>query len=279
MDLQQSVLYQKYITALGWSIDHMDGAAIFYRSIPFVGTLAKIQRSPSLPYIPKLIPLLRRHKITSVSVEPNSLENQETFTNYMRSLGKFFPIVSSPFLPTKTILVDVSKSENDMFSSLTSAKRRAVRRAEKNHITITTSDKITDLTAIKNRSAGLFGGITTYGIDKLWNIFYPKKMAYILLAKNMKHAVIGGVLLLIWEKRCYYWIAGATHEWKKLFAPTLLVWNALQFAHKRKCRDFDFVGVWDDRMPKQYTEWKGFTKFKEGFGGAPLYYPISTLHK
>ncbi|MFH0749994.1 MAG: peptidoglycan bridge formation glycyltransferase FemA/FemB family protein [Candidatus Gottesmanbacteria bacterium] len=279
MDLQQSQLYQQYIAALGWSVETIDGSALFYRSIPFVGTIAKIQRPISLPYLPKLIPLLRSHHVKSLSVEPRSDENPEQFSFYIKSLSKFFPIISSPFLPTKTIFIDVSKSEKDMFSTFTSAKRRAVRRAEKNGITITSSNDITDLTGIKNKSAGMFGGITTYGIDKLWNIFYPKKKAHILLAKKQNGSVVAGVLLLLWEKRCHYWIAGATKEGKKLFAPTLLVWEALQFAHKQKCQDFDFVGVWDERTPKQYTAWKGFTKFKEGFGGITLYYPISTLHK
>lgn len=276
MDVQQSQLYQQYIASLGWSVKIIDGSALFYRSIPFIGTIAKIQRPTSLPYLPKLIPFLRAHHIRSLSVEARSDEDPQQFTSYMTSLSKFIPIISSPFLPTKTILVDVLPSKKTIFSSFSPAKRRAVRRAEKNKITITTSTKITDLTSIKNKSAGMFGGITTVGIDKLWNIFYPRKKAHILLAKKPDNTVVGGVLLLICESRCYYWIAGATKEGKKLFAPTLLVWHALQYAHKKKCKDFDFVGVWDERTPKQYTNWKGFTKFKEGFGGSTIYYPIRT---
>jgi lipid II:glycine glycyltransferase (peptidoglycan interpeptide bridge formation enzyme) len=275
MDVQQSQLYQQYIASLGWSIESIDGSALFYRSIPFIGTMAKIQRPISLPYLPKLIPILRAHHIRSLSIEPRSDEDPQQFSSYMKSLSKFVSIISSPFLPTKTIIVDVSPPEKTIFASFTSAKRRAVRRAKKNGITITSSDKITDLTSIKNKSAGMFGGITTFGIDKLWNIFYPKKKAHILLAKKSGGSVVGGVLLLISDKRCYYWIAGATKEGKKLFAPTLLVWHALQYAHKQKCHDFDFVGVWDERTPRQYAAWKGFTKFKEGFGGSILYYPIA----
>jgi lipid II:glycine glycyltransferase (peptidoglycan interpeptide bridge formation enzyme) len=276
MDLQQSQLYQQYILSLGWSVDTIDGAAIFYRRLPFIGTIAKLQRPIELPYLPKFIPFLKIHHVRSISVEPRATEHPETYASYMKSLSKFFTVISSPFLPTKTILVNVLPSEKAIFSAFTSAKRRAVRRAEKNGITIIGSKNISDLTGIKNKAAGMLGGITTYGIDKLWNIFYPKKKAHILLAKNSQGNVVGGVLLLIWGKRCYYWIAGATHEGKKLFAPTLLVWEALLFAHKQKCEDFDFVGVWDERTPKQYTAWKGFTKFKEGFGGRTLYYPLIT---
>ncbi len=30
-------------------------------------------------------------------------------------------------------------------------------------------------------------------------------------------------------------------------------------------KEFDFVGVWDERLPRKNREWKGFTKFKEGY--------------
>jgi len=60
-----------------------------------------------------------------------------------------------------------------------------------------------------------------------------------------------------------------------LFAPTLLVWEALKLAKNRGAKQFDFVGVWDERIPNKFHEWKGFTKFKEGFGGAAQYYPLT----
>ena len=68
---------------------------------------------------------------------------------------------------------------------------------------------------------------------------------------------------------------GATKEGKKLFAPPLLVWEALKVSKQRKMKRFDFVGVWDERLPRGNDSWKGFTKFKEGFGGNQVHYPIA----
>ena len=129
------------------------------------------------------------------------------------------------------------------------------------------------------------GFITTTGINKIWPIFAPKHAAILLAYREKgqetrdRKDCVGGILLLFWDNIAYYWIAGATHEGKKLFAPTLLVWEAITLAKKRGSRLFDFVGVWDERLPNENNNWKGFTKFKEGFGGTELYYPIATLRR
>ena len=62
-----------------------------------------------------------------------------------------------------------------------------------------------------------------------------------------------------------------------MFAPTLLVWEALKLSKKHGAKQFDLVGVWDDRTPHKFHEWKGFTKFKEGFGGKIVYYSINNV--
>ncbi|MEK7119530.1 MAG: peptidoglycan bridge formation glycyltransferase FemA/FemB family protein, partial [Patescibacteria group bacterium] len=204
-------------------------------------------------------------------------------------------------------------SEDEIFKRFSEAKRRAVRRTIKHHVLIRESSDIHVLINIKNKSAGLFGFITTTGVDKLWHIFAPKHAAILLAYKSKNSStlssrppsrdpsshhflnwipgsfakqrtrndnkIVGGILLLFYDSVAYYWIAGATREGKKLFAPTLLVWEAITLAKKRGSRLFDFVGVWDERLPNENNNWKGFTKFKEGFGGTELYYPIATLRR
>jgi len=188
MEVQQTPLYRDYILSLGWSVGMIDDVAIFYRHLPFMGVMAKIQRPNMLPYLPKLIPFLRQLRVKTVLVEPIATEDPIQFAAYVQSLSKFFKMISSPFLPTKTIRVDVTPSEKIMFSSLNQAKRRAVRRAEKFGISITPSNNIYDLIAIKSKAAGTFGRMTTYGIDKLWSIFYKKSNPIYSLHKlrNMK---------------------------------------------------------------------------------------------
>lgn len=291
MEIQQSLLYAQYIIKLGWTVVRYQRFNIFIKQFPLYGGLAKIQRITQLPDTSKLISLLKEHHVRRIIVEPDGVVTQEDFDRWITQLSKEFTITKTPYLPTKTIRIDLKLSDDEIFQKFSEAKRRAVRRALKNNLRISESANIQDLIKIKNKSSGFLGFITTYGIDKLWSIFAPDD-ASILLAYRSEgfrkaspwrlqgdalcnsKTIIGGVLLLFWDGIAYYWIAGATREGKKLFAPTILVWEALKLSKKRGMKQFDFVGVWDERSPKQFHEWKGFTKFKEGFGGKAMYYPV-----
>ncbi|MBI2404982.1 peptidoglycan bridge formation glycyltransferase FemA/FemB family protein [Candidatus Gottesmanbacteria bacterium] len=278
MELQQSPLYVQYIKTIRWHVLTIDHTHIFIRNIPLSGTIAKIQRPTKLPSVKKLVPLLKKYRVRSVVAEAARDQDPQEFSDWCKTVQQHFKLISSPYLPTKTILIDLKPNEEEIFHSFSEAKRRAVRRAQKNNVMIKESTNIDDLIKIKNKSAGFLGFLTTFGMKKLWPIFGPNHAA-ILLACSSSEKSVGGVLLLFWNRIAYYWIAGATHEGKKLFAPTLLVWEALKLAKIRGAKQFDFVGVWDERLPRQYDSWKGFTKFKEGFGGKTLYYPTAMPHR
>jgi lipid II:glycine glycyltransferase (peptidoglycan interpeptide bridge formation enzyme) len=258
---------------LKWNVMTIDGVNIFIRRFPILGGIAKIHRPEHLPSPKKLIPILKKYSVRTLVVEPTLSQNQKQLNGWIKTMSGHVTINSSAYLPTKTIRIELTGGERGIFNDFSEAKRRAVRRAAKLGVIIHESQSIRDLIRIKNKSGGLFGFITTTGIDKMWEVFGPEHMS-ILLAYDAKQNIIGGILLLFWDGIAYYWIAGATKEGKKLFAPTLLVWEAIKVSKKNNCNQFDFVGVWDERVPRQKTEWHGFTKFKEGFGGKELYYPL-----
>lgn len=273
MELQQSSLYANYIASLKWNIISLDGVHMFYKRIPFLGGLLKIQRPPRLPNPRKLTETIRELNVKTVAIEPVQRQRSDLYKKWVKAVSRYARVSRSEYMLTKTIRIPLSPTEDNIFRALTEAKRRAVRKAQKNGVTVHQSANIRDLIRIKNKSGGMLGFITTIGIDTFWSIMAPRH-ATIVLAYNAPGAVVGGVLLVFWNRIAYYWIAGATQEGKKLFAPTLLVWEALRVAKKHGAAHFDFLGVWDERQPEKHTDWRGFTKFKEGFGGKSVYYPV-----
>lgn len=276
---QQSIPYRQYIKSLKWNVDILENVAIFRKNFPLIGGFAKMQRSDHLPNANTFIKYIKKFRINKVIIEPEADFPQKKLSDYIKKLKlSGIKVNTSPFIPTKTIRIDLTVSENNIFSAFTEAKRRAVRKALKNNVQVEESDNISDLIAIKNKSGGLFGFITTSGIRNLWNILGPKSAAILLAYDGLPgKKCVGGILLVMYKRVSFYWIAGASKYGKKIFAPTLLIWEALKLSKSRGCHTFDFVGVWDDRMPKENLEWKGFTKFKEGFGGSDLYYPSAAL--
>jgi lipid II:glycine glycyltransferase (peptidoglycan interpeptide bridge formation enzyme) len=273
MELQQSPLYSKYIQLLGWKIIRIGNTRMFYKHIPLAGGLLKIQRPRILPSLTQLAPILKQYRIRTLAIEPHPKENIDDYKRWCAVVAKHCKVIRSSYQPTKTLLIDVTSQEQEIFSRFTDAKRRAVRKAIKNGVTVEESGDIQNLIKIKNKSGGPFGFITTFGMDRFWPIMAPDH-ATVLLAYTDTHTLIGGLLLVFWEKTAYYWIAGATKHGKKLFTPTILVWEALKTAKRRGMKRLDFVGVWDERRPHEHHDWLGFTKFKEGFGGVPFYYPL-----
>lgn len=273
MEIQQSPLFVQYIKKLGWTTEKIGKYTIFIKSFFFMGAIGKLQRTTTLPSYKKIIALLKKHRIRLLVIEPDSKISSKTLSLWIDHIKPYVRISTSRYLPTKTIRVNLTPIENVIFDNFSEAKRRAVRRAKSLGITIKESTDIQKLLKFKAKTAGFLGGLTTYGVKELWPFFSPKNTT-ILLAYNKQDIVVAGVLLLYWDNVSYYWIVGATREGKKLFTPTLLVWESIKTSKKKGCKSFDFVGVWDERLPKENLNWKGFTKFKEGFGGKKLYYPL-----
>jgi len=306
-ELQQSDPYVAYMKALHWRVETIDGIHIYYRHFPLWGGFAKMQRFNTLPHLQKIQHFIKTKKIKRFVIESGQGLRQDQFFSFVAELKKYVTVASSPYLASKTLILNPTLELPILFNTFTEAKKRAVKRAIKNHVHVIESNNVEDMIFIKNKSAGLFGFITTSGLKQLWESFgthhtrillaYTQPMVQDESADtttifdktqslvgsstrsvspifNNKQALLGGIFLIFWGDTAYYWIAGATKNGKKLAAPTLLVWEALKVAKANHMKQFDFVGIWDDRFPKESKDWLGFTKFKQGFGGKIVYYPI-----
>jgi lipid II:glycine glycyltransferase (peptidoglycan interpeptide bridge formation enzyme) len=69
----------------------------------------------------------------------------------------------------------------------------------------------------------------------------------------------------------YYGYNGSSETGRALMAPTLAVWEGIREARRRKLGWLDFDGEYDTRFP--IKRFKGFSRFKAGFGGLIVDYP------
>ncbi len=86
-------------------------------------------------------------------------------------------------------------------------------------------------------------------------------------SQHLTSEMIAAALFLFTPDICHYWHNGSTPEGRSLFAPTVIIAEGIRLAKEKGCKIFDFEGIYDERFPDQTRRWKGFTRFKTGFGG------------
>ncbi len=267
-DIRQSPEYAQFMTDLGWKVEKIGLSFAYIRTFPFLGSFVKIQRISTLIPFEEIEKLRKKYQVKKLVITPllTSLPVMvgESFTRFGYRMD------TQPSTPTKTIHIDLRPSYRTIFATFTPEKRRAVRRAIKHQIRVVPSQNIQEFARLKRKQNGILGFLLTKEIITLWKNFRNKKAVLLLAYKD--DVLLSGVLLLFHGKTAYYWYAVSTSLGKKLFAPTLLANDAIKTAKKRGATVFEFEGIYDARYPIVTSSWKGFSKFKSGFGGKEIEY-------
>ncbi|SRR5258708_1007625 len=262
-NLRQSPQYAKYLESVGWKIEKIDNTFIFLKKLPALGWFVKIQR-PLVLNDEAINFIEKKYHPFQISVEPN----QYTKYNILYTLG--FK-KADPSLPTKTLILDLTKTERELLKDMSPKTRYNTRLSTKKRVTVKTSTDILDFTTFwrKNFEKKRFPFLSQQkNIIALHKTF--AKNSHILLAKK-DNQIIAVLFLVFFNKVSYYLYAASSDEGRSNFAPTLLTWHAILLAKKLGCKVFDFDGIYDERFP--IKTWLGFTKFKKGFGGKEIEYP------
>ncbi|MCX7928686.1 MAG: peptidoglycan bridge formation glycyltransferase FemA/FemB family protein [Patescibacteria group bacterium] len=272
MDLRQTKEYAQYIKALGWEIKKINKIKIYLRKI-LIAKIMKIQRPKKIKQkdIKLIESIAKKEKAFQIIIEPSEFSD-------VPILMKHGYKQTHPFVPSKTIEIDVKKSEQELLKEMSQKTRYNIKIAIRNGVKVENSKNIKDFVSFWNKcSIARKNFPQTKEINALYNSF--RNNATILFAyqnsinKNTdeKTKIIAAVLLIHSKNISYYMYAASSKKGKKLFAPTLLVWEAIKISKKRGCELFDFEGIYDERFP--LPAWRGFTKFKLGFGGKIKEYP------
>lgn len=287
-DVRQSLQFASFMQDIGWHVEKINETRAYIRKLPFLGNFVKIPR-PLPPFdFQSIINLKKKLQAYQLKIAPFVLSTDK---NYQKIRNGFFyhgfKTENFPFNPTTTLQIDLTQSEDQLFKNFTGAKRRAVRRAIKNGVLIRESSDIDQFINIRKRQYFPLGFMITSEMKALWKNFYPGNASLLLayikspnlqithiqaIASISVMKPMAGILLLFYDNVAYYWFASSLKSGKKLFAPTILVWEALKLAKRKGCTTFDFEGIYDERFPKASESWRGFTKFKEGFGGEKVIY-------
>jgi lipid II:glycine glycyltransferase (peptidoglycan interpeptide bridge formation enzyme) len=177
---------------------------------------------------------------------------------------------SKQIQPSKTIILEITKPEDELLSQLHQKTRYNIRLAQRKGVIVQqASDK---------ESLDIFLGLLeeTAQRDKfhLHPRNYYQKMLEILGKEGMvklflaqyQNRVIAANLVCFFCQTATYLHGASDYNFRQLMSPYLLQWQAILEAKKLGFKYYDFWGI-DEK------KWPGVTRFKRGFNGQEITYP------
>ena len=284
IDIRQSLHYANFLKSQGWIVESLpagkagiDNINYFIRKFPLIGSVLKVQRPERLD-LNKVRNLANKYRSFQIVVEPKD----ESQSELLASNG--FKLCKSPFLPTKTLQIDLTQTNEKIYADFTKDCRYNIKRGEK--ITTKVYSSLDDIkkwrTAWKN-SVNYSRYVPSH--QSLLNIkkSFPclagrqaQSSSLFLASHNILGRIIGGVLFTTSSHDgsnyiTYYWYGFTNSEGRSTLSQYSLLYHGILWAKKQGYKVFDFEGIYDERFPNK--SWLGFTHFKRSFGGAEVLYP------
>lgn len=259
-DIRQSSIYAEYLEKIGWKVEKTGKIRAFIRKLSVFGSVIKIQRPEEID-IEAINFIRKKHKGFQTIIEPRRISPRGK-PNVLLKHG--YRLSKSPYLPTKTLHLDLTKAIEDLFNQLSKDARYSLR-------------KTSDLK--------IYSVVDTKGFRKSWKEsvgfrrWVPSRQRLNAMLDIFKEDVIflvtpdgnSGAIFLYADKAGYYWQAFSSKKGRKSLAQYKVVWAGINWAKEKGAKFFDFEGIYDERFPNK--KWKGFTHFKKSFGGYVVEYP------
>jgi len=266
VDIRQSIHFANHLKRLGWTVERIGEINYFVRKFPLIGSILKVQR-PEEIRIDIIRKLVRKYRVFQVIVEPKN----EFDTKFLASVG--FKLSKAPFLPSKTLQIDLTQSQKDIFKHFKKDARYAIKRGGAMNIkSYSTPDEIRRWREAWKNSVKYNRYVPP--ADQLLNLrkSFPSNYSLFLASHNMSGRIIGGVLFTrSLHDFGYYWYGFTNDEGRTSLSQYALLYQGILWAKRQGCKVFDFEGVYDPRFPNK--SWLGFSHFKRSFGGYEVEFP------
>lgn len=202
-----------------------------------------------------------------VKMEP-AIQKASGFENIHKFLLENNCRVGKPNFPKYTFYLDLTKKEEDLMQAMHPKTRYNLRLAQKYGVEVSedNSPKAFEthlkllLETIKRQ--GFYAHTPDYH-RKMWEILQPAGIAHLLVAKYKKNPLVTWILF-VFNKVLYYPYGSSSREYKEVMPSYTMMWEAIQFGKRQKCKIFDLWGT-PGPNPSPSDPWFGFHRFKLGF--------------
>jgi len=198
--------------------------------------------------------------------------------------GRVFRRAHKSFHPRATLVVNIEQEPEQILAQMKQKGRYNIKVAQKKGVHVSgyrvdkgaliqfmgetyKGDPLKEYAALSDETAKR-DGFAVHNLAYFEHLLQSfEKDAFLLLA-HLDDKVIAGGIFLISGTTCLYYYGASSNNHRNTMAPYLLQWEAMQFAKKRGCHSYDFLGITSSSGDDPSLA--GVTSFKKKFGGTEV---------
>jgi lipid II:glycine glycyltransferase (peptidoglycan interpeptide bridge formation enzyme) len=225
---------------------------------------------------PEVDRLCRNNRAIFLKVEPDEWQvSNQTTSEDARSTLPGFKLSQQSIQPPRTLLVNLSDTEEAILANMKQKTRYNIKLAQKKGVLVHAS---ADIGAF-HRLLKLTGTRDQFGVHSLnyyqraYELFHPRGLCEMLHAVYQDE-ILAGLMVFMYGKRAWYLYGASGSDHRDRMPTYLLQWEAMRWARSRGCMEYDLWGVPDaceETLEAYFTQrneglW-GVYRFKRWFGG------------
>src|SRR4030065_2513244 len=113
LDLRQTSEYAEYMQNTGLVVEKSSNCFVYIKKFPIIGSFIKIQRPQQFNH-KTIEQLIKKYRAFQVVLEPILSTNIRAVVSQNQLIAKDLKQSKCPFLPSKTIHIDLSKSQEQL---------------------------------------------------------------------------------------------------------------------------------------------------------------------
>lgn len=260
------------------------GAQILFRRLPLGFSLAYIPKGPlgSGDWKSFWTVVDRKcHALKAIflkveldqSVAPASASAEIDGRQSLRAFG--FRESPQSIQPRRTLVVDLTGSEELILSRMKQKTRYNIRLAGKHGVLAHTTSDVSAFYRLMqttgNRDA--FGVHSQAYYQRAYDLFHPAGQCELFLAEYESEP-LAGLMVFLRGSRAWYFYGASSDERRELMPAYLLQWEAMRWAKAQGCTQYDLWGIPDldeEQLEANFATQSGglwgVYRFKRGFGG------------
>ena len=258
-------------------------------------TTHKIPHTPwKIGYLPKVRPQdLNLEKVFEIGKKENfifiKLDVPHAPHEFKAQSAKCKVVEGRAVFAKSTILMDLTKTDEELLSGMHEKARYNLRLAQKKGVKVIIypqetqenggfarrplEEALGNFIKLQEETAkrqGFFIHPANY-YRNCFNTLSTKKMAY-LVSAEVDNETAASWILFRYGDVLYYPYGESNYELRSYMPSNLLMWEAIQLGKKLGCKVFDLWGA-ANNPDDEKDPWHGFTRFKLSFGGSHIKLP------